>query len=104
MRGEGACGEAEQQQRVELVLRSERGARNSIHKKKKRTNTVNSVNPVGRLAPLHSDPGWEGAVVDDSSPISPRGLKCCRPTGQIRIDIKFLKISHLGRCVLDKRG
>jgi hypothetical protein len=49
----------------------------------------NSVNLEGRLAALHSDPGWEGAVVDDSSPISPRDLKCCRATGQNRINIKF---------------
>jgi hypothetical protein len=54
-------------------------------KEKKRTNSVNSVNPKGRLAAIHPDPAWEGAVVDDSSPGSPRGLKCDRATFQNRI-------------------
>jgi hypothetical protein len=54
-------------------------------KEKKCTNIVNSVNLEGRLAAIHPDPAWEGAVVDDSSPSSPRGLKCGRATGQNRI-------------------
>jgi hypothetical protein len=54
-------------------------------KEKKRTNSVYSVNPEGRLAAIHPDPAWEGAVVDDSSRGSLGGLKCGRATGQNQI-------------------
>jgi hypothetical protein len=41
--------------------------------------------PEGRLAATPPDPAWEGAVVDDSSPGSPRSMKCGRVTGPNRI-------------------
>jgi hypothetical protein len=46
---------------------------------------MNSAKTSGRLVTIHPDRAWEGAVMDDSSPGSPRGLKCGRATGRHQI-------------------